>query len=103
MNARLELLNSWVTLLNIIFGGNIFCLKFLEWCSQSRAHEIIILEVEDDYDDDGEEEDEEEEHGEEVTDDEDGTGEHGEWKNDEMEQLEKEYRDLHHQELWDSI
>ena len=44
-------------------------------------------------------EDEEEEHGEEVTDDEDGTGENSEWKNDEMEQLEKEYRDLHHQEL----
>lgn len=59
-------------------------------------------EEEDDYDD-GEEEDEEEEeeYGEKATDDEedDGTGEHSEWKNDEMEQLEKEYRDLHHQEL----
>ncbi|XP_014496540.1 putative uncharacterized protein DDB_G0270496 [Vigna radiata var. radiata] len=63
-------------------------------------------EVEHDYDDDGEEEDfdddsgEEEEDGHKVTDDEDdGTREHSEWKNDEMEQLEKEYRDLHHQEL----
>ncbi|KAK7374483.1 hypothetical protein VNO80_07913 [Phaseolus coccineus] len=62
-------------------------------------------EVENDYDDDGEEDDfdddgEEEEDEHKVTDDEDdGTGEHSEWKNDEMEQLEKEYRDLHHQEL----
>ncbi|TKY65232.1 AATF protein [Spatholobus suberectus] len=58
-------------------------------------------EVEDDYDDDEdeEEEEEEEENGEKVTDDEDGTEGRSEWKNDEMEQLEKEYRDLHHQEL----
>ncbi|CAJ1827554.1 unnamed protein product [Sphenostylis stenocarpa] len=61
-------------------------------------------EVEDDYDNDGEEEDfdndgEEGEDGEKVTDDEDDEiGEHSEW-NDEMEQLEKEYRDLNHQEL----
>jgi len=65
--------------------------------------------VEDDYDDDSDENDfdddgEEEEDGQKVTDEEDdGTGEHSEWKNDELEQLEKEYRDLHHQELWDSI
>ncbi|XP_027925985.1 putative uncharacterized protein DDB_G0270496 [Vigna unguiculata] len=62
-------------------------------------------EVEHDYDDDGEEDDfdddsGEEEDGQKVTDDEDdGTREHSEWNNDEMEQLEKEYRDLHHQEL----
>ncbi|KOM36906.1 hypothetical protein LR48_Vigan03g028700 [Vigna angularis] len=62
-------------------------------------------EVEHDFDDDGEEDDfdddsGEEEDGQKVTDDEDdGTREHSEWNNDEMEQLEKEYRDLHHQEL----
>ncbi|KAL2330044.1 hypothetical protein Fmac_017625 [Flemingia macrophylla] len=55
-------------------------------------------EVEDEYDDDGEGEGEEEDE-ENVTDDEDGTAEHNEWKNDEMERLEKEYRDLHHQEI----
>ncbi|XP_057441445.1 uncharacterized protein LOC130733325 isoform X2 [Lotus japonicus] len=58
-------------------------------------------EVEDDYDDDVEEE-EEEVDGEGGTDEEeDGTDEPSKWKNDddEMEQLEKEYRDLHHQEL----
>ncbi|XP_015962824.1 uncharacterized protein LOC107486764 [Arachis duranensis] len=46
---------------------------------------------------DEEEQGEEEEDGEEGTDEEDQSG----WNNDEMEQLEKEYRDLHHQELFD--
>ncbi|XP_052735500.1 LOW QUALITY PROTEIN: protein BFR2-like [Vigna angularis] len=61
--------------------------------------------VEHDFDDDGEEDDfdvdsGEEEDGQKLTDDEDdGTREHSEWNNDEMEQLEKEYRHLHHQEL----
>lgn len=66
---------------------------------------VFLMQVEHDYDDDGEEDDfdddsGEEEDGQKVTDDEDdGTREHSEWNNDEMEQLEKEYRDLHHQEL----
>ncbi|KOM52181.1 hypothetical protein LR48_Vigan09g084000 [Vigna angularis] len=64
-----------------------------------------LKQVEHDFDDDGEEDDfdvdsGEEEDGQKLTDDEDdGTREHSEWNNDEMEQLEKEYRHLHHQEL----
>ncbi|KAL1322650.1 hypothetical protein AAHE18_14G211400 [Arachis hypogaea] len=56
----------------------------------------------DDFDDDDYGEEDEEEQGEEEGDGEEGTDEEDQsgWNNDEMEQLEKEYRDLHHQELF---
>lgn len=59
------------------------------------------MQIDDEYDDHGEEEEEEEDDDREegIDEEEDRKVEGSGWKDDEMEQLEKEYRDLHHQEL----
>ncbi|KAK7340480.1 hypothetical protein VNO77_21184 [Canavalia gladiata] len=119
--SGLSELKSGLMCLMEVSHGQFMCLLFIDTCikmglsakkskraeSDSESDDFNNMEYEEvedeDYDqeEEVEEEEEEEEDGEKVTDEEeDGTGERSEWKNDEMELLEKEYRDLHHQELY---
>lgn len=59
--------------------------------SELEEEEEEVEEEEDEGEDEGENEGTDEE-------EEDGTVKKSEWNQDEMEELEKEYRDIHHQE-----
>ncbi|XP_028789435.1 protein AATF isoform X2 [Neltuma alba] len=69
----------------------------VDWDGYSDMESEQVESDAEDYDDDDDEE-EYEDDGEGTCDDEDGTVEEDKWNNDEMEQLEKEYRELHRQE-----